>query len=149
MITIKDYANNHNVSYEAVRKQLRRYADQLEGHITRKNRTQYLDEYAEQFLTEKRQQSVVIVYEQAKEDELEALRKEVSDLRWQLLKAKDTILKNQEKIIELQDERVELLQEKAKQVKLIEASKDREAALEQENQKFKPWHFGLFKKDEE
>ena len=149
MITIKDYANNHNVSYEAVRKQLRRYADQLEGHITRKNRTQYLDEYAEQFLTEKRQQSVVIVREQAREDELEALRKEVSDLRFRLMSATETIMKNQEKIIELQDERAELLLEKSKQAHLLETAREREVALEQENQKYKPWHFGLFRKNEE
>ena len=42
MISLKDYAKNKNVSYEAVRKQVNRYKTELEGHIHKVNRTQYM-----------------------------------------------------------------------------------------------------------
>ena len=50
MISIKDYAKQKNVSYEAVRKQLVRYKDELQSHITTKNRMRFLDDYAVNFL---------------------------------------------------------------------------------------------------
>ena len=39
MISLKDYAKNKGVSYEAVRKQVSRYREELEGHIQKVNRT--------------------------------------------------------------------------------------------------------------
>ena len=54
MISIKDYAKNKGVSYEAVRKQVNRYKDELDGHIHKQNRTQYLDDEAVTFLDSKR-----------------------------------------------------------------------------------------------
>ena len=44
MITIRDYAKENNVSYEAIRKQIKRYEDELNGHIIKQNRTQFLDD---------------------------------------------------------------------------------------------------------
>ena len=61
MISIKEYAEKHNISYEAARKQIVRYSKELEGHITRQNRKQFIDEYAEEFLNERRQQNPVVV----------------------------------------------------------------------------------------
>ena len=49
MISLKDYAKKKNVSYEAVRKQVNRYRDELGDHLYKKDRTQYLDEEGEAF----------------------------------------------------------------------------------------------------
>lgn len=54
MISLKDYAKNKNVSYEAVRKQVNCYKTELERHIHKVNRTQYLDDEAVPFLDSKR-----------------------------------------------------------------------------------------------
>ena len=43
MISIRDYAKKNNVSYEAIRKQVKRYENELRGHIIKKSRTQFLD----------------------------------------------------------------------------------------------------------
>ena len=76
MITIKDYAKRNNVTYEAVRKQLARYQSDLEGHITKVNRTQYLDDEAVAFLDTKRLESPIILFEQGKDEEIEKLKQE-------------------------------------------------------------------------
>lgn len=76
VMSIKNYAKARNISYEAARQQVKRYADELDGHITRQNRTQYLDDFAVELLDEHRQQSPVVVINQDKDEELEKLRDE-------------------------------------------------------------------------
>lgn len=111
-ISIKDYANRKSVSYEAVRKQVVRYKDELDEHITVVNRTQYLDQYAVEFLDRKRAESPIIVQEEARNDEIEELKAKVEALTNQLLT-------NQQKLVELQDIRVNLLEQNNQQQLLI------------------------------
>ena len=61
MMTIAEYAKSRSVSYEAVRKQINRYSIELDGHISKQGRTQYLDAEAEAFLDSKRQKDPVFV----------------------------------------------------------------------------------------
>lgn len=98
MITIKDYARETGVSYEAVRQRIKRYEDELGGHIHRQGRTQFLDDVAVAFLNEHRMQNPVILYDRgagedfrALQDELENSREETRDLRDQM-KKKDEIM---------------------------------------------------------
>lgn len=111
-ISIKDYASRKSVSYEAVRKQVVRYKDELDGHITVVNRTQYLDRYAVEFLDRKRAESPIIVQEEARTDEIEELKAKVEALTNQLLA-------NQQKLVELQDIRVNLIEQNNQQQLLI------------------------------
>ena len=80
MISIKDYAKQKNVSYEAVRKQLVRYKDELQSHITTKNRMRFLDDYAVNFLDQKRAASPIIIVQMDKDEEIERLKNENADL---------------------------------------------------------------------
>lgn len=107
VISLKDYAKQNNVSYEAVRKQVVRYADELGAHIIRDGRQQFLDEEAIAFLDAKRQKNPVAIIQMDKDERIEALQNELN------------LAKNL--IIELQDERNKL--------------KDRNYALEQETAK--------------
>ena len=50
LISIKDYAKNNRISYEAVRQQVKRYSAELAGHIVKDGRQQFLDEEAVLFL---------------------------------------------------------------------------------------------------
>lgn len=77
MISLKDYAKQNHVSYEAIRKQVVRYKDQLDDHIIQDGRTQYLDDIAVAFLDEKRQKNPVVVYQQGKDEVIESMRLEL------------------------------------------------------------------------
>jgi hypothetical protein len=104
LISIKDYANRKCVSYEAIRKQVARYRDELEGHVFIQGRTQYMDEEAVAFLDQKRAANPVVVMEEQKNDELEALQMKVEALTNQLMA-------NQQEMIALQKESRELLEQ--------------------------------------
>ena len=139
MITIKDYAKQKGVSYEAIRKQIKRYEEELEGHLVKQNRFLMLDDEAVQFLDSKRSENPVIVYEQNKDEELEQLRHENKVLLIQMNTVQDQLGKVQQKLIAemnatklLPQEKVQYLEYKAqseqKEVQLKDLARARDAA---------------------
>lgn len=80
VITLRDYAKQNNISYEAVRKQVVRYADELEDHIIKDGRQQFLDEEAVTFLNAKRQKNPVAIIQQDKDDRIRDLENEIKRL---------------------------------------------------------------------
>ena len=127
LITIKQYAESQNVTYEAVRKQIVRYADDLKDHIARKGRTQYLDTWAVEFLTKRRRENPVILLSQDKDEAIETMKQEIESLKAQLmtaqnelLKSQDERLKAQDRIIELQEEAKKTLEDRARYSALLE-----------------------------
>lgn len=139
MITIKDYAKQKGVSYEAIRKQIKRYEDELEGHLVKQNRFLMLDDEAVQFLDSKRSENPVIVYEQNKDEELEQLRYENKVLLIQMNTVQDQLGKVQQKLIAemnttklLTQEKVQYLEYKAqseqKEIQLKDLARARDAA---------------------
>lgn len=139
MITIKDYAKQKGVSYEAIRKQIKRYEDELEGHLIKQNRFLMLDDEAVQFLDSKRSENPVIVYEQNKDEELEQLRHENKVLLIQMNTVQDQLGKVQQKLIAemnttklLTQEKVQYLEYKAqseqKEIQLKDLARARDAA---------------------
>jgi hypothetical protein len=139
MITIKDYAKQKGVSYEAIRKQIKRYENELEGHLVKQNRFLMLDDEAVQFLDSKRSENPVIVYEQNKDEELEQLRHENKVLLIQMNTVQDQLGKVQQKLIAemnatklLTQEKVQYLEYKAqseqKEVQLKDLARARDAA---------------------
>lgn len=128
MKTIKQYAEEQGVSYEAIRKQIGTYKEELKDHIVIKGRTQYLDDWAVEFLNERRKENPVILINQDKADEVEALRQQIETLRTQLLLSQNALIKSQEErikdketIIALQAETRKTLEAQSKYVELIEA----------------------------
>lgn len=139
MITIKDYAKQKGVSYEAIRKQIKRYENELEGHLVKQNRFLMLDDEAVQFLDSKRSENPVIVYEQNKDEELEQLRHENKVLLIQMNTVQDQLGKVQQKLIAemnttklLTQEKVQYLEYKAqseqKEIQLKDLARVRDAA---------------------
>lgn len=80
IITLKDYAKQNKVSYEAVRKQVARYANELGDHIIKDGRQQFLDEEAVTFLDSKRQKNPVVIIQQDKDEQIEALKLRIEQL---------------------------------------------------------------------
>ena len=95
MITIKDYAKGRGISYEAARQQISRYMERevggfrLADHISKVDRTQYLDDEAVAFLDERRAKNPVIVQQEERDETIERLRAEVDLLQKRLIAAQD------------------------------------------------------------
>ena len=116
MITIRDYASDVGVSYEAVRQQVKRYSKELEGHIHQDGRKQYLDDTAVAFLNEKRAKNPVVIYDKDRGQKVQDLEAENKALLVALNAAKD-------RIIELQGVQAQLVAAEATQL-LLEESRD-------------------------
>lgn len=114
MVSIKDYAASHGVSYEAVRRQITRYSGrEIEGfrlseHITKVNRKQYLDDAAVDFLDARRAQNPVVVQQEQRDETIERLRTEVDRLQKRLIAAQDEyrVLLQDKHEIELREQKL-------------------------------------------
>lgn len=80
LMSLKDYAKRHNVTYEAVRQQVNRYQDKLEDHIVKQGRQQFLDEWAVQFLDEHRARNPVVIYQASQGEEIQRLQEQNEQL---------------------------------------------------------------------
>ena len=103
MITLKEYAKKHGISYEAVRKQVNRYREDLGEHLYKVERTQYIDEDGEAFLDQKRASNPVVVIEHDKDEQIEELKKQNEALRAKVVQLQDMIISRDAKVMELQD----------------------------------------------
>lgn len=107
-ISLNDYARQKNISYEAVRKQVVRYANELEGHVFNEGRQRFLDEEAVAFLDAKRQKNpaavVVPAQDEDKNREIRSLRNEKEALLNRLARVQDELLREKNKIQSLLDE---------------------------------------------
>ena len=112
MISIKDYAYQKNISYEAVRQQVKRYEKQLGEHVVKVGRTKYLDEEAVAFLDDKRKKNPVIILEQNKDDELEQLKNENKALLLKVAELQEALLNEKDKVEMLREEKIALLESK-------------------------------------
>ena len=119
VITLRDYAKQNNISYEAVRKQVVRYQDELAGHLIRDGRQQFLDDEAVAFLDARRQKNPVAIIQIEKDEKIDQLEHENKILLQELAAVQKALLNEKDKI-DL------LLSEKNAQLALLEA--DNEAA---------------------
>lgn len=143
--SIKDYAKSRKITYEAARQQVKRYEKELQGHIHRQNRTQYLDDYAVDLLDDHRQQSPIVVVNQDRDAELEQLRAENKTLLQQVAMLQDKLLAAQESAIEAAKQTVLLDAAQADKAALQERVKELEAERDAARQEAaKPWYKKLF-----
>lgn len=125
MISIKDYASKNNVSYEAVRQQVNRYAKELQGHIVKNGRTKYLDEEAEAFLDEKRKKNPVVVEMSGNREQIEWLRSEKEQLLTKIASQADEISRlcmeqaGNAKVLALAEFNQKALEEKTKELEAV------------------------------
>lgn len=114
MITIKDYAKSYGVSYEAIRKQVNRYKNELDGHILKNGRTQYLDDEAVAFLDSKRAETPVVILGNDKDEEIQRLQNENKALLLKVAQLQEDLLREKDQVKLLQTEKIELLEAKSK-----------------------------------
>lgn len=125
MISIKDYAAQKNVSYEAVRKQIKRYETQLDGHLERVGRTLYMDDDAVAFLDEKRKKNPVVVVKEDTDRVVQGLYNENKQLLIKITALQDELIEEKSKVQELQGLLLtEREQVKQLQAQMLDAAKD-------------------------
>lgn len=113
LITIKQYAEDHDLSYEAVRKQIARFEkSELKGHVRKQNRKKYLDAFAVNFLDNHRFKSAVSVTYSQRTDELNQLREENTNLLKQIANLQQQIIQEKETNSQLQQKIVLMLESK-------------------------------------
>ena len=130
-MTLKQYADDQGISYEAVRKQVIRYAEELSDHIITQDRKKYLDQYAIKFLTERRRESPIILMNMDQNEENQRLKEEIESLRVKLMTAQNELLKEKDRIISLQDEAKKTLEDRARYTALLEESKAKDEKLKE------------------
>ena len=123
VISLKDYAKRHNITYEAVRKQVSRFKSELSEHIIQDGKQQLLDEEAVAFLDARRERNPISIIQQDKDDTISALEDENKNLLQQIVVLQNELLREK-------DLRISLA-EKAAKVALLEESRIKtEMALE-------------------
>lgn len=132
MISMKEYAEKHDISYEAVRKQVKRYQNDLKPHIHKVGRVNYLDEEAEAFLDEKRSKNPVIVVEDDRKNEIQRLYDENKALLLKITELQSLLICEKDKVQQLQDA---LLAER-EQVKQLQSQLLVSQEKENENERF-------------
>lgn len=133
MISIKDYAAQKNVSYEAVRKQIKRYETQLDWHLERIGRTLYMDDDAVAFLDEKRKKNPVVVVQEDTDRVVQGLYNENKQLLIKITALQDELIEEKSKVQELQG----LLLAEKEQVKQLQAQMI-DAAIKDDDQEDDP-----------
>lgn len=116
LITIKDYADRSGISYEAARQLINRHRDELGDHITKRKKTQYLDEEAVELLNGIRGNNELSARMSSDAEELADLRQEKAIML--------------QKIAEQADRISALAEWKAEQSMLIAEAAQTRAALE-------------------
>lgn len=98
MRTVREVAEMFHVSYEAVRKQIKRYKNELEGHIFKQGRTQLLDDEAIAFLREHRESNPIIVGQSEKAAQFEQQKEQITVLLAKVAEQADKIAAQSEEL---------------------------------------------------
>lgn len=123
MTTIRDYARDHHVSYEAIRKQIAKYQEDLDGHVITKGKTKYLDDFAVAFLDDRRREAPVSVIQWEETEVVRSLRDQIDAL-------KNELMTSQKRVIELQSENQRMIAASTKYDLLVESSAGKDALIE-------------------
>ena len=99
IMSISDYAQANGVSYEAARKLVRRYTDELGEHLLRQGQTRYLDDEGQKILDTHRQGNPISVITTDRLEEIQQLRAEVSQLKDALLQTQGALMAAKDKLI--------------------------------------------------
>ena len=130
MITIKEYAASHGISYEAVRKQIALYEAELGEHIVVQRRQKFLDEEAVRFLDEHRAQSAVSVMVEGRAAQVAALEEENRQLMKEVARLQAEGNSFRDQIIDLLKEKQVYLEDKSRVSLMLEQHEQHEKDLE-------------------
>lgn len=151
MVTIKQLAEKKHVSYEAVRRMVKKYEKDLKDHIfTGTDGSRLLDDVAVEFLTDRRRQNVVVARAEDTTDELGALRDQLKAAQAEIVALQAARIADQQQIITLQQESTQArLEDKTARAAAETRAEELHKQLEQarmEIDSFVPSLFGFYRK---
>ena len=114
MMTMRQFARQQNVSYEAIRAMVAGHKDALGDHSKVENRTNFLDDYAVNYLTAKRKESPVVIVNEGREEEIADLKRQIDQLKGQIAEIQEDRNRAQYKVNELMEEKNAALEERTK-----------------------------------
>lgn len=121
VISLKEYAKTHSISYEAVRKQVARFQEELSGHIIENGGQRFLDDAAVEFLDNRRDKNPVVFANDSAKAELEAAKTALEQMKFECAK---------------RDGQIELLKQQLNEnfgaAALLEAAEQKAATLERQ-----------------
>lgn len=120
--TIKQLSKELNCSYEAIRKHTKRYDKELREHVYYVGKTLHLDDYACDFIKNKRVENPVVVQTIERDEQIEALKEQVTLLQAKIVEQAEKIASQSEELREADKQLAE------KNVLLLTAEKDKERA---------------------
>lgn len=114
MITIKEYADMHGITIQAVYQQLKRKQNKefLSNHIEKINGVTYLDPEAVKFLESKRENSPSVIIRTSEHEMIDQLTQENKNLLVKVAQLQEVIISKSQRIEQLQDANILLLAEK-------------------------------------
>ena len=129
LMTLKQFAEDQGISYEAVRRAVKRHGDKLNGHIIENDGVRYLDEEAVKILKERRRESPIVVQTMDQGEEIRELTAQIESLRAQLMQAQNELLSSKDRIIALQDEVKAGIEDKTKYQLLLTDNEEQKRKL--------------------
>lgn len=124
VMTIRQFAEDQHVSYEAIRRQLVIYRKQLEGHIIRDKQYKLLDEYAVEFLRTKRRHSPIVAINQEREETIDTLKNN-------LVSAQNMIVELQQQLDELKDQKRAMIETETRYRMALEQLEQKDGFIKQ------------------
>lgn len=107
MTTVRELAERNHVTGEAIRKQLRRYKKELEGHVHQQGNMQFLDDEAVEFLQKHRNNNPIVVGQNEKAIQLEQLKEQNMSLMAKIAEQAEKIAAQSEEMLQLERLRLE------------------------------------------
>ena len=149
LMTLKQFADDQGISYEAVRRAVKRHGDKLTGHIIENDGIRYLDEEAVKILKERRRESPIVVQTMDQGEEIRDLTAQIESLRAQLMQAQNELLSSKDRIIALQDELKAGIEDRAKYQYLQRQNEEQGKQIEElrkEADSYQKSWFGFYRK---
>lgn len=120
LVTVEEYANNKGVTKSAVYKQIKRHAEELQGHIESKSGKMWLDEEATGLLDEASNKSAPVLVDMADKQRAEEIEAENEELKSQLGILREKMNTLMELNMSLTNEKIAMIEELTAAKALVE-----------------------------
>lgn len=136
--SFQEYANMQGITYEAVRRQVLKHQESLEGHIIQRSNAKYLDDYAVNFLRENSRKPIAQTEDTRHiKEQLRLLHQDISEKMMISTDDLRQFISEQQELALLRSENARLQQSYEELKKSHEELKNKYNALEQECSDYK------------
>ena len=133
MTTIKALAQEQHCTYQAIWKLVTKYEKDLGNHVVKKGRDRFLDEYAVNYILEKRKDHPMVALNVDQSAIIESQKQEIEELKIRISALQNEIIQDKNRISVLIEEKQDLLETKIRNEYLLEDN----ARLKEDSEKLR------------